>query len=190
MTVTQQIYCMALHPRGELFQLEDTDGLVQQLTELGLLGEAFTVAGETRYKLGERFYQLLSFMGCAPALRLEPDRPGDEKFCHFRFINDAQTVFRYLRPEVKARCPDCRKPGDSANDIRQSCFEGQQDWNCPHCQTAHRLSDINWKHEAGVGRFFLELIDVHPHEVVPTDKLLNDLNRMTGQDWEYFYAVM
>lgn len=190
MSMTTPIYCLALHPQAAVFNLNEIEGLQQRLLELGLLGEAVLVNGEQCYKLGERFYQLLTFMGCAPALKLEPESPDDEKFCHFRFIENPQRVFRYLRPEVKARCPHCRKASATAAEIRQGHFLQQRDWSCPHCQVSSPVYDINWKHEAGMGQFFLELIDVHPHEVIPTDRLLKELDIVTGQSWQYFYATI
>lgn len=51
------------------------------------------------------------------------------------------------------------------------------------------LSEINWKHEAGLARYFIELVEVHPHEVVPTDGLLKELESFTDKKWDYFYTV-
>lgn len=188
MNMPSKVYCLALHPQLSYFNRQELDRLQQYLFGLGLLGETFAVAGEPRYRLGDRFYQFLTFMGCAPALKLAPERPGDEQFCHFRFVENPQIVFRYLRPEVKARCPHCRKPGATAEEIRQGYFLAQLDWLCPHCQTRSPAHEINWKHEAGIGQFFLELIDVHPHEVMPTDSFLTGLETATGQHWDYFYT--
>jgi len=188
MNMSPRIYCLALHPQASEVTVEELDRLQLHLFELGLLGEAFLMKGEQRYKLGERFYQFLTFMGCAPALKLEPENSEDETFCHFRIVEHPQVEFRYLRPEVKARCPHCRKAGTTADEIRQGYFLPQQDWSCPHCQVISPVHEINWKHEAGMGRFFLELIDVHPHEVVPTDSFLKELKSITGYSWEYFYT--
>lgn len=190
MKPTTPIYCLALHPQAVEFNEQQLQRLQQHLSELGLLGETFDMQGEQYYKLGERFYQLLSFMGCAPALKLEPDGPEDEKFCHFRFIQPPHLVFRSLRAGVKARCPHCRKAGTTADEIRQGYFLQQQDWFCPHCQMPSPVQDINWNHEAGMGQFFLELVDVYPHEVIPTDSLLKELETVTGQGWQYFYTAI
>lgn len=188
MNSPSNIYCLALYPRSEIIPLPDSHALQQGLLALGLLGESIRIDGEQRFKLGERFYQLLSFMGCAPALKLEADDPFDEKFCHFRFVEYPQTTFRFLRPEVKARCPHCRKPGDSASYIQELINKQLPDVPCPHCQQAIAINELNWKHEAGLGRYFIELIDVHPHEVVPTDGLLKQLQSVSGQQWDYFYG--
>jgi len=162
--------------------------LPSELVKLGLLGEAFEFGAETRYKLGERFYQLLSFMGCAPALKLEPEKDGDIHFCHFRFAEQEQAVFRYLREESRARCPHCRKPSDTVAQVEP--LFNKANWACPLCQQVSSIDAINWKHEAGVSQFFIELIDVHPHEVVPTDGLLKELQNISGSSWDYFYTTM
>jgi len=184
-----QIYSLALYPQTEEFSILDIENLTAYLLDIGLLGEVFQCNAEQRYRLGERFYQLLSFMGCAPALKLEPDSPADVKFCHIRFTKSPQSEFYCLRPDVKARCPHCHKAGSTAQQIRQSCFTGRQDWVCPHCRTAIKAEAINWKHEAGISSFLIELIDVHPHEVVPTDSFLKGLATLTGHHWQYFYNV-
>ena len=187
MNAKANIYCLALHPVSGHLDRPDPADIPAHLQGLGLLGESFLFDGETRFKLGERFYQLLSFMGCAPALKLEQDDPGDSRFCHFRFIELAQPDLRFLRSEVKARCPYCRKPGDTAGHILG--LFGDQDWHCPHCGQAMPLQAVNWKHEAGMSQYFIELLDVHPHEVVPTDGLLKELEVLSGQKWDYFYTV-
>ncbi len=185
-----QTYCLVLHPGAENNGQVDIGRLEKHLSHLGLLGECFLSGAEPRYKLGEHFFQLLTFMGCAPALKLEPDTLDDEKFCHFHFVQYPQVFFRSLRPEVKARCPHCRKPGSTADEIRREYFLKQQDWRCPHCQKVSSPYELNWKHEAGMGRFFLELVDVYPHEVVPTDCLLKELETFSGHDWQYFYTAI
>lgn len=173
-----------------VFNQQEIDGLQQHLMKLGLLGESLPMNDGQGYRLGERFYQLLTFMGCSPALKLEPAGAEDKRFCHFRFIQKPYTVFRFLRAEARARCPRCRKPGSSAGDILRLFDAHQQDWLCPHCRQASALTDINWKHEAGMGLFFIELLDVHPHEVAPTDSLLKVLETITGRRWRYFYATI
>ncbi len=188
MNLQQQIYCLVLHPRGINHPPLDFSQLSQQLQTQGMLGESFLCQGERRYRLGERFYQWLTFMGCAPALRLEATGPDDEKFCHFRFSESPQAQFSYLRPEVRGRCPHCRKAGTTAAEVAADYFAQQRVWSCPHCHESCAPQDIQWKHEAGMSRAFIELLDVHPHEVAPTDSLLNELATLTGCDWQYFYT--
>lgn len=187
MNAVSNIYCLALHPISGHLARPGGAGLAGHLQGLGLLAESFLFDGEIRFKLGARFYQWLSFMGCAPALKLQQDNPADGRFCHFQFVELPQTRLRYLRAEVKARCPHCRKPGDSAGHILE--LSDRQDWHCPHCGQAVPQRDINWKHEAGISDYYIELIDVHPHEVVPTDGLLKELELFSGQKWDYFYTV-
>lgn len=182
------IYCLILHPRIGRDSLSDIKPLQTQLQNLGLLGEGFQLGGQHRYRLGGQFYQWLTFMGCAPALKLEPDAQDDEKFCHFRLHQLAQPEFRSLRPAARGRCPVCRKPAIHADEIG-TIYNPQQQWSCPHCQETFSLPQINWKHEAGLCQVLIELLDVHPHEVVPTESLLGKLTELTGLTWDYFYSV-
>ena len=188
MTQPRSIYCLALYPHPDTDASIDREILPRQLQDIGLIGSPFSLGGETRYQPGEGFFQLLSFMGCAPALKLEPDGAGDEKFCHFRIVKKARMELRFLRADIRARCPHCRKPGGPVADIQGLLDRDALYWCCPQCQQDSLLADINWKHEAGLGRLFIELLDVHPHEVVPTDSLLATLSSVTGLQWQYFYT--
>ena len=190
MTQPHPIYCLALYSQSDADISIDQESLSRQLQDIGLFGPSFTLGGEIRYQPGEGFFQLLSFMGCAPALKLESDGVEDEKFCHFRIVDKGRTELRFLRTDIRARCPHCRKPGGPVEDIQTLLDRGELNWRCPQCQQDSALADINWKHEAGLGRLFIELLDVHPHEVVPTDSLLATLSSVTGRQWQYFYTLV
>ena len=167
----------------------DDHAVIENLfIEIGLTGEALEGHAVPRYFLGDRFYQWVTFMGCAPSLKLAPDDAADEKFCHIRFTRHNEPQFQYLRPAVKGRCPACTKPGLTAASFMQQKLLQQTTWTCPHCQYTCSPLALNWKNEAGVGRFFIELMDVHPHEAIPVDGLLHRLAEMTGTRWQYFYV--
>lgn len=188
MIQARPLYRLVLHPTGIGTHSPDLQALQDSLLRLGLLGERFRQADEVRFRLGEHFFQYLTFMGCAPVLKLEPEVAGDERFCHFRMFELPRRVFRYLRPEARGRCPRCRKPAVTAAEIPPPDDPASATWQCPRCREAALPAAINWKHEAGMGKFFIELLDVHPHEVVPTDSLLQVLADFSGQPWQYFYA--
>ena len=127
-------------------------------------------------------------MGCAPALKLEPLDAADENFCHIRFVHYDEVQFRTLRPEVKGRCPACTKPGLTAEAFLHEHYLQQSSWTCPHCRQSCSPLTLNWKNEAGAGRSFIEVMDVHPHEAVPVDGLLQRLAEHTATKWQYFYV--
>lgn len=59
--------------------------------------------------------------------------------------------------------------------------------NCPHCKTTSYIAKLDWRRKAGFSRFFIEISNVFESEAVPSDSLLEMLERMTGQAWDYFY---
>lgn len=161
---------------------------MEKLRELGFVGSEWPVSGGTGYLLGEQFFQFITFMGCAPAIKLEPTGPGDEAFCHIRISAVAEPRFLYLRGERPARCPVCRKPGITATEYAQQQLMAAADWHCPACQNKVLTQQLDWRREAGQACFMLEVKDIYPHEGIPTDFLLEQLRDMTQQTWSYFYA--
>ena len=49
----------------------DADILAGRLQEIGLAGDAVSLETGTCYRTGERFLQLVTFLGCSPAIELE-----------------------------------------------------------------------------------------------------------------------
>ncbi|MDH5178360.1 MAG: hypothetical protein OEZ39_06935 [Gammaproteobacteria bacterium] len=159
--------------------------LVDALQSLGLLGQGLSLPTGAGYLPGERFFQFVSFMGCAPGLKLEPASSDDEKFCHLRVHYYPEPVFLYLRGERQARCPVCRKPGICASEY---AAQGGVVDTCPVCQANIAPGRLDWRKEAGQAGCLLEIREVYPHEGVPTDHLLQQLQSVTSQTWIYFYA--
>ncbi|MDH5408260.1 MAG: hypothetical protein OEZ33_02895 [Gammaproteobacteria bacterium] len=177
-----------IHPVQLEYLPEKYSQFVEELRAIKLLGEALSKSNEAGFLLGENFFQLISFMGCAPAFKLEPDDENDEQFCHIRLSLFSSPQFRYLRPERPARCPSCRKPGITASEFAHQYESMNGQWPCPACDERHALNKLDWRKEAGLAKFFIEVRDVYPHEGVPTDHLIHKLKELTGQEWCWFYA--
>jgi hypothetical protein len=62
-------------------------------------------------------------------------------------------------------------------------------WTCPACGAASAPYQLNWRHNAGCGRLFVEIWGIHPHEAVPADALLACLHEHTAQHWSYCYTA-
>ena len=69
--------------------------LIDGLTDLAWLGKPFAQGPAQSFFIGENFFRYITFMGCAPSMRLEPQSDGDINFC-FIHINTELTklVFR------------------------------------------------------------------------------------------------
>lgn len=160
------------------------DSVLSRLAALGLIHPDLRVPGvEDALCAGPDFMVLVTFLGCSPSVMLEPDQAGGAT-CFVRQHLYPDTRFISQTRSVRARCPHCRaaaapRAGAHAHDERYTCG------NCGH---GTDLSALDWRHSAGYGRWFLEIAGVHPHEAVPSDRLLDCLRDVSATDWNYFYA--
>ena len=173
------------------------DRLVQELQNIGLIAARMPLQKNAFYPVGEHFLQLVTFLGCSPAIELDP--PGDPqeleqasatgRFCHI-FINSGEQLrFRGDSQTQTPRCPRCRSPEPDWKAGLQSWQEGKHmpDWNCPACGYSGRLSDLVFRKTAGFGRTFLEIRGIYPAEAVPGPALLDTLAAVTGSPWTSIY---
>ena len=180
---------LILHVRDPAYVPESVAQIEKILREVGLIGKPWGDASEQRYLIGERFLQLVTFLGCAPAIELEPPTNGDTEFCHLgisqfyssaRFMADSQGVL--------PRCPHCRKRiADWQSIIRYWQDNAAYQTQCPACHRDMAPSEIDWRQSAGFGRFFISIFNIYPREAIPTEALLNTLKKFTNQSWDYFY---
>lgn len=158
--------------------------LEYQLREIGLIGQRF---GHWRHVFlaGNRFLQLVTFLGCSPYLRLEPEGDDDTGFCRISFIGP------FARPRLihgsntrPPRCPHC---GARMSLWRESLASDDTVISCPHCNEDSPVERLDWRRNAGSGRFFLQLSEVFPGEAVPLPAMMEHL-RGAGPAWDYFYV--
>ena len=88
---------------------------------------------------------------------------------------------------VKPQCPACKQ---KISNWKHSAiwFDGSATKTCEHCGTAKPVQSFRWQKEAGFGRFSFHISYIHPHEVVPADRIFQALEQATGFSWTYFYA--
>lgn len=190
------VHKLLLHPIDTQAVPTAAERMLEALTACGLIGLAFDFGGGLHYFPGDRFLELIMFLGCSPAVALEP--PPDSAgaidaalFCNVRIDGPLpQMRFRPGVVETAPRCPVCRA---SVNDwlelIRDWQASGADQWTCPDCTAGMGLHELNWRHNAGFGRMFVEVWGIHPHEAVPADRLLACLQEATGQPWTYCYTA-
>ena len=175
----------------------DMDGLVRSLERLGLTGTPFQLAGHTHYLPGERFLGLVTFLGCSPAIALAPPEgaqadPGihSKTFCHVRlwYAGD-QPVFLAGRNTPAPRCSSCRHPVKNWREMLGAWEASPSSylWTCPACTEQSTRYQLDWRQSAGFGRFFLEVWGIHSAEAVPSEMLLETLQRSTDGHWSFFY---
>jgi hypothetical protein len=173
------------------------DRLAHELQAIGLIGEWMPRGTGGFYPAGEQFLQLVTFLGCSPAIELEP--PGnlqelqkastEGRFCHVFIESGEQLRFRYDSQTRTPRCPQCRNPVPDWALRLQAWQDGKQglDWSCQSCGFSGHLTDLVFRKTAGFGRTFLEIRGIYPSEAVPGPALLNTLAALTGEPWTTIY---
>ena len=162
--------------------------IISEMQKVGFLGEKWmspeSVLGE-RYLIGDSFLSLVTFMGCAPAIELEPleNQPDSLEFCHIE-IQEVENTVHFIRggEHLISRCPHCRQRHADWKTIPKSLV-----YTCDKCKVETHLSEYDWKNTAGCGRFFINLHGIYPQEAIPTSSLLQTLNKISDTDWRYFY---
>ena len=169
---------LLLHPVDACWVPDDQGSFVHDLTRLGLIGTAC----EDGFRAGQRFLELVMFLGCSPQVSLDPPPAGDSQpVCRLVLHSHSGVQFLSAKPRPAVRCPHCRLQAEvtegAAHDSPYICG----------CGRSSALSGLDWRRGAGFGRFFLEISGIYPHEAVPADKLLECLRHTAGTDWRYFY---
>ena len=162
--------------------------LTRSLRELGLTGEPFHLDGHTHYRAGERFLELVTFLGCSPRVVLDPD--AGEDFCHIR-IHASETTRRLGRPRFNPpRCPACRKHRIRDGDTILERWENDRNrlWTCPSCGASMPPPAIDWRHGAGFGNLFIEIWGIQPELAVPGETLWHHLRAACPAGWDYLFS--
>lgn len=196
---------LILHPVAPDYAPASIPALEAALRHIGLIGEAWagTVAATDtgtaaqagreaeprRYLIGPHFLQLITFMGCAPAIELAPPAAAGAGFCHVSLASPlARPQFRADRQGVRPRCPACRsRIADWPQRVEAWRADPAAQAACPACGELLAVPHIDWRHSAGCARQFVFIHDIYPREALPTEALFTALQGVTGQHWDYFY---
>lgn len=173
---------LILHPEAAAVPPAETT-LLALLQELGVVGAAFALDGATHYRTGPAFLDHLSFLGCAPAIELDPPRTGLEAaaraghFCHIRISQTTPVPRLRIQPGRRPRCRSCCCDIPAENLAPLLAF-------CPRCGHSVPVGELNWRQAGGSARLFVEFWGIHTGEAVPGDQLLDRL----GPGWHFFYT--
>ena len=177
----------------------DTNALVQQLKSIGLIGAAFQCRDGPHHLAGERFLQLVTFLGCSPLIELEPPADAEARetactegrFCHVHLIANPKVIrFRANAGAPLPRCPLCRQVEARWSELLQrwETNPAHTRWKCQECGHQGQLYDLNFRRNGGFAHTFIEIWGVFPSEAVPGDTLLSSLRQLGGCDWNYMYV--
>lgn len=154
------------------------------LAELGLIAAADRSDDTGAYHPGPEYLALVMFLGCSPRVSFDPLHNDEGQAagllrCHI------YSEVRFVAPATlaKARCPRCRAP---AGPVDVTAYD--RPFLCTKCGWMSTVSDLDWRQVAGFGRCFLDIGGIHPHEAVPSDRLLESLRDRSMCDWRYCYT--
>lgn len=165
-----------------------TSDVIDGLQKIGFLGDKWqspeSITGE-RYLIGDSFLSLVTFMGCAPAIELEPieEQPDSTDFLHIE-IEEIKSTIEFIRgsDHLISRCPHCRQ-----RHTEWKSLPATMKYACDKCGVESHLSEFDWKNTAGCGRFFVSLHGIYPQEAIPTSHLIQTLEKISNVSWDYFY---
>ena len=180
---------LILTPQDPFHTLE-YDALVTILTELGLAGIPLE-GREYAYFAGDDLMQLITFAGCSPFLRFEPESPKDDDFCHVQLTLKSEAedpLFLHGENSKPPACPNCRKPVKGWQEKMDSWQQTNGEWICEGCGESNSPMMLNWRKYAGFGRTLVEIFSIFPGEAVPVPSLLTGLEEKTDVGWIYFYV--
>jgi hypothetical protein len=178
---------LVICPVDPHWTLTDDEGLIRLLRSVQLIGELYRETMD--FRPGERFLDLVAFLGCSPDVKLEPDEDRAH-FCFIRLKTRTRSVeFHVGDHSFAPRCPQCRSAMDDWRDrIRDwQQHAGNTPLTCSSCGHSAMPWDYNWRKSAGFGRCFIEINNIYPREAIPQQQLLDTLNSHYQVNWHYFY---
>lgn len=186
-------YGMVFYPNSIVFR--DKEKVLVRLTEAGFLGDKFSLQYEgqkekhTGYLLADNFLKLITFLGCSPHMTvLPPEKESDwSHFCHIEIQQFQSPCYFKGLDNSRCSCPQCKSRVTKVLPDMAQWTADTMSLVCPKCGQTTRLEDLNWRHSAGFGVFFIVIHSVYPSEAIPTQKLMKLLSPESLEDWDYFY---
>jgi hypothetical protein len=192
------VHKLVLYPASLDCPVVDRAALIAALRSIGLIATPACHDPAGGYRAGTQFLQLVSFLGCSPAIELDPPADPDEcaracasgRLCHVRLPAAPEHLrFRADRRLPTPRCPHCRKAEDHWDSLitQWRATPRETGWVCRACGHHGRLFDLNFRQRGAFGHNFIDIWGIHPAEAVPGESLLDTLGELAGCDWKYMY---
>lgn len=152
--------------------------LLKPLTDIGFIGNGCHESNND-YLPGDRFMDHVTFLGCSPSIALSPE-DGDS-YCFIRIHEAAKVPVLYAGKNTPAPyCPQCQQ----TKDDWQAC---EQDDFCEQCNLIERSENWRWRKQGMLSHWVIEIMNIYPHEAVPSPILLDRIESVSGVPWGYAY---
>ena len=164
---------------GKLTTIE-TEALIRPMIDMGLIGSGINGSAKD-YLPGDRFIDHISFLGCSPHVALTPEE--GEHYCYVRFPSVTTNLVLHFGTNTQPpRCRQCNQLIQDWKNCTQADFCGQ-------CTLEERHGNLTWRRRGVLSRWVIEIMNIHPHEAVPSPMLLTSLAGITGVEWYYAYLM-
>jgi len=130
---------------------------------------------------GPNLMEYINFLGCSPTLS-----SGQIESTLRLHVFKSLTGLGGESIET-LRFTGCKHPIINAAQLLRD-FSSQPRWFCAECNNNGNIEQINWRKTAGISHNFLEISNIFPKEALPTDSLLDSLQRCTQSEWSWFYS--
>ena len=187
---------LLLHPQATGFRAS-TERIATALREIGLVDTPRMLGDGVFYSTGPAFLQLVTFLGCSPAIELDPpqdparvsEASASGTFCHVFVDSHDQPRFRHDPHTPAPACPSCHRPLAGWPGL---CAQARDNplttvWTCTACGRQGEFAALRLRRSAAIARCWVEIRGVHPAEAVPSAQFLQTLHELGGGPWHAIY---
>ena len=102
-------------------------------------------------------------------------------------LPDASDEIRLIAG-TRVRAPICPQCGVEKTYKREIPGSALDVIDCDQCMYKGEAYRWNWRRQAGFGRTWINIWGVHEGEAVPGEKLMDELEKLSGFVWNYAYC--
>ena len=172
-------------PSLTLFAREDSASperakLIARLQSIGLLGQQLD---SSLFLSGTELFQHISFLGCAPSIPLTPGESDQ-----FLRIQVPKLERAHLFTADNTRVPVCNTCRTPFAAWQSQLKGGAHILHCSNCRERTSVMDLKLGKRACYSRQIIQVAPVFEGEAVPSQNLLNELERCFDTPFAYAYT--
>ena len=176
--IAEQNHRLLLYAKSADFLIRSVDHLTGLLIDIDFIGDPCHGSGDD-YLTGDRFTDHVTFLGCSPSIALSP-QDGDN-YCFIRIHEAGNVPVLYAGKNASAPyCPQCQQTKNDWQVCEQEDF-------CEQCNLIERAESWRWRKQGALSHWVIEIMNIYPHEAVPSPWLLDQIKAVSGVPWSYAY---